>query len=66
MALLKYLRTEGPVVKCDALSRKKTEHVNERLKQAGEKPGEPLEAWSASEVQHEAQCDLRLLRRLHV
>ena len=28
------------MVKCDALSRKKTEHVNERLKQAGEKPGE--------------------------
>ena len=33
MALLKYVQREGPV-KCDALSRKETKHVNERVKQA--------------------------------
>ena len=34
MALIKYVQREGPVLRCDALSRKETEHVNERMRQA--------------------------------
>ena len=33
MALLKYLRKEGPVHECGALSKKETEQVNERVRQ---------------------------------
>lgn len=34
MALLKYLLMEGPVLNCDALSKKETEQVNERMRGA--------------------------------
>ena len=31
--LLKYVQREGPVLKCDALSRKETKHMNKRARQ---------------------------------
>ena len=34
MTLLKYVQREGPVLKCDALSRKETKHMNKRARQA--------------------------------
>ena len=34
MVLLKYVEREGPVLKCDALSKQEIEHVNKRVKQA--------------------------------
>ena len=34
MALLKYVQREGPVLKCDALSRKEPKHVNKCVRQA--------------------------------
>ena len=34
MPLLKYVQREGPVLNCDALSRKETKHMNERVRQA--------------------------------
>ena len=34
MTLLKYVQREGPVLKCDALSRKETKHVNKSVRQA--------------------------------
>ena len=34
MALLKHVQREGPVLKCDTLSRRETKHVNERVRQA--------------------------------
>ena len=48
MALLKY---ERPVVKCDALSRKKTKHVNERVRQALV-PGEQAKVGMKRSVTH--------------
>ena len=34
MALLKYLQRERPMLKCGTLSKKETEQVNERVRQA--------------------------------
>ena len=55
MALLKYLRKEGPVRECSALSKKETEQLNERMRQVLMTAGKKRSAVQGSYADHTSE-----------
>ena len=60
MALLKYLQREGPKLKCGTLSKKETEQVNERMRQALEeaKVGKKCSATHGAYTGHHSEVTI--------